>query len=178
MQPNECQIYCMESMSDGIAEGVPLPLSDRFKIWLTRQLGPSRTRTLKKAVARVASIRSGDSRSKRSKQVTADVQTPVYYLQAGDMVRVKTREEIEATLGHFSDLKGLVYMEPMWQFCGTQQRVHKPLQRFVDERELRVRKAKGIVLLEGLMCEGTEMFGPCDRSCFYFWREEWLEKIN
>jgi len=29
-----------------------------------------------------------------------------------------------------------------------------------------------------LHCQGTSDYGRCDRSCFYFWREEWLEKIN
>jgi hypothetical protein len=28
------------------------------------------------------------------------------------------------------------------------------------------------------MCKGTAEFGTCDRSCFVFWREEWLEKID
>ena len=64
------------------------------------------------------------------------------------------------------------------QYCGTTQRVHKRMERFVDERDLRVKRTKGIILLEGVMCQGTADFGSCDRSCFYFWREEWLEKIE
>jgi hypothetical protein len=28
------------------------------------------------------------------------------------------------------------------------------------------------------MCQGTKDFGRCDRSCFFFWREEWLEKLG
>ena len=54
----------------------------------------------------------------------------------------------------------------------------KPLARFVDERDLRVKKSSGIVLLEGVRCQGTADFGRCDRSCLLFWREEWLEKVN
>jgi len=27
-------------------------------------------------------------------------------------------------------------------------------------------------------CQGTPDLGRCDRSCFYFWREEWLEKLD
>ena len=34
-----------------------------------------------------------------------------------------------------------------------------------------------IVILDGVICEGTKDFGICDRACFYFWRVEWLEKI-
>jgi hypothetical protein len=54
----------------------------------------------------------------------------------------------------------------------------KPVKRFVDERDYRVKKAKGIILLEGLICEGTPDYGQCDRACFYFWRQEWLEKMD
>jgi len=56
--------------------------------------------------------------------------------------------------------------------------VFKTLSRFFDERDYQIRRAKGIILLEGVMCQGTALYGPCDRSCFYFWREEWLEKID
>jgi len=66
----------------------------------------------------------------------------------------------------------------MAEYCGTTQRVLKLMKRFVDERDLRVKKSSGIILLEGVMCKGTADFGSCDRSCFYFWREEWLEKVD
>jgi hypothetical protein len=35
-----------------------------------------------------------------------------------------------------------------------------------------------VAILDGVICNGTEDFGPCDRSCFFFWREEWLEKVD
>jgi hypothetical protein len=69
-------------------------------------------------------------------------------------------------------------MPEMAEYCGSTRRVLKPMNRFVDERELRVKKSKGIILLEGVMCQGTGGFGSCDRFCFVFWREEWLEKIH
>jgi hypothetical protein len=52
------------------------------------------------------------------------------------------------------------------------------VKTFVDERDCRVKKVKGVYLLEGVNCQGFELYGECDRACFYFWREEWLEKIN
>jgi len=41
-----------------------------------------------------------------------------------------------------------------------------------------VKKVKGVVLLDGVICRGTPAFGRCDRCCHLFWREEWLEKIE
>ena len=69
-------------------------------------------------------------------------------------------------------------MAEMAQYCGTIQRVFKSMSRFVDERDLKIKKSKGIILLEGVMCKGTADFGDCDRSCLHFWREEWLEKLE
>ena len=98
-------------------------------------------------------------------------------LEAGDWVKVRPRDDIEPTLDRWVELKGCGFMAEMWQFCGTPQRVMKPVRRFVDERDYQVKRANNIYLLEGLTCGGTELFGPCDRACFYFWRREWLEKI-
>jgi hypothetical protein len=94
------------------------------------------------------------------------------------MVRVRSREEIQATLNRWNQLRGCTFMEEMWRHCGTIQQVYKRVDRFLDERDYLVKRCKGTVLLEGLICEGTKNFGPCDRSCFYFWKEEWLEKLH
>ena len=89
-----------------------------------------------------------------------------------------TLEEIEATLNHWRQLKGCGFMPEMEGYCGTTQRVLKRVERFVDERDLLVKKARGIVFLDGVFCQGTADFGPCDRTCYFFWREEWLEKVG
>lgn len=99
-------------------------------------------------------------------------------LVAGDLVRVRSEEEIRATLNTWNELKGCMFMGAQRQYCGTTQRVLKSVERFVDERDYRVKRAKGLILLDGLICEGTPDYGRCDRACFYFWREEWLEKID
>jgi hypothetical protein len=98
-------------------------------------------------------------------------------LKVGDQVRVRTWEEIQATLDPFKELKGCAFLAEMKQFCGTTQRVFQVMERFLDERDYKVKKVKGVVLLEGVICRGTPVFGRCDRSCLLFWREEWLEKI-
>ena len=98
-------------------------------------------------------------------------------LKAGDMVRIRSIEEIEATLDENGKTKGCGFMKIQRTYCDTVQRVFKSMERFVEERDFKVKKCKGLVLLEGVMCEGNEIYGRCDRSCLIFWREEWLEKI-
>lgn len=99
-------------------------------------------------------------------------------LQPGDIVRVKSKKDIQSTLNRWNKLKGCAFMEEMWPYCGTQQRVFKRVNKFLDERDYLMKKCNNIVLLEGTICTGTKDFGPCDRSCFFFWRDEWLEKID
>lgn len=100
------------------------------------------------------------------------------HLQAGDRVRVRSKEEVQATLDNWNYLKGCGFMSEMWRFCGTEQTVRRPVRRFLDERDNHVKKCSGIVLLENVICDGTVDYGACDRSCFFFWREEWLEKLG
>jgi hypothetical protein len=97
-------------------------------------------------------------------------------LQPGDTVRVRSREQIEATLDNWNRLRGCTFMEEMWSYCGSHHRVLKPVHMFLDERDYTVKRCKGVYLLEKAICSGTRDYGRCDRSCFFFWREEWLAK--
>lgn len=111
-------------------------------------------------------------------QISARNLAPAVPLRAGDWVRVRSREEIVSTLDPFRELKGCAFLEDMYQYCGTRQRVLKVMQRFLDERDYKVKKVRGVVLLEDVICQGTPVFGRCDRCCFLFWREEWLERLE
>lgn len=99
-------------------------------------------------------------------------------LQAGERVRIRSKAEIQSTLDHWNSLKGCTFLEEMWPYCGTNQRVLKRMERFLDERDYRLKRTSGSVLLDGVICNGTIDFGKCDRSCFFFWREEWLERLE
>lgn len=98
-------------------------------------------------------------------------------IEPGDIIRVKSIHEIQSTLNRWNQLRGCGFMEEMTPFCGTEQKVFKRVERFLDERDYLMKKCKGIVILQDVYCTGTIDFGSCDRTCFFFWREEWLEKI-
>jgi hypothetical protein len=111
-------------------------------------------------------------------QMAARDFAPAIPFKTGEMVRVRSREEIDSTLDPFKELKGCAFLSEMYQYCDTQQRVLKAMQRFMDERDYKVKKVRGVILLENVICTGTPTFGTCDRCCFLFWREEWLEKVG
>ena len=133
---------------------------------------PGQVRVIKARSGRFLDFLSG----RRRKGPAPATERPKF--KAGDLVRVRPEEEIKATLDFWGQLRNCRFMSDMYPYCGTTQRVLKTVERFVDERDNRVKKSRGIVLLDGVYCQGTPDLGRCDRSCFYFWREEWLEKID
>jgi len=97
-------------------------------------------------------------------------------LQPGELVRVRSIDEILATLNRKRRCRGLLWMTGMRKYCGNQYRVYRRVERIVQETNGEFRNMKDTVLLEGVMCDG-KAFGGCDRSCFHFWREAWLERV-
>lgn len=98
-------------------------------------------------------------------------------MQKGDIVTIRSREEIQETLNRWNQLHGCAFTEEMWPYCGSVHEIYKRVEHFLDERDHIMKRSKRLVVLKNLYCEGTIDFGPCHRACFFFWREEWLKKI-
>ncbi len=98
-------------------------------------------------------------------------------LQPGEWVEVKSEQEILATLDAKGAYNGLRWMCNMRKFCGRRYRVYKRLETMLLESSGKYRQVKNTVLLEGAICDGQEWFG-CDRSCYHFWREVWLRRVE
>jgi len=98
-------------------------------------------------------------------------------LQPGELVEVKSVNEIVETLDERQKYKGLYFMPEMEKFCGKKFRVFKRAEIITLESTGEVRKLRvPTVFLEGVYCTG-ELHDGCDRSCFHFWREVWLKRI-
>ena len=153
-----------------------LPLISQIRLFFRRHLSMNARRKLKKYLHLNYLWRNGRTRQGELANQPA-FKGELLNLKAGEMVRVRSKEEIQATLDAEGKLKGCSFLNVMLPYCGTTQKVFKPVVRFVDERNYKIKNARGIVLLEGVMCAGTEFYGNCDRSCLFFWREEWLERV-
>jgi len=114
--------------------------------------------------------RRNDTNQSLKRSASAEIDT-------GNLVRIRTKAEIIDTLNAWNEFKGCAFIDDMWAYCGTTQRVFKKVEHFIDERDYRMKRVKGLVILENVYCQGTRVLGKCDRFCFFFWREEWLEKI-
>lgn len=177
MNTLKCQMHSVDTMQDGHIHPVPLPLRTRLRITLARKINPRFKRFLKKTLRRFT--RWASYRNHLPGTISElEVRPAVEALKSGDVVRIRPLSEIRATLDSKGQLKGCRFMSEMERYCGSVQRVYKPLERFLNEFDYTIRQSKGMVLLEDLFCEGVGEAGRCDRSCFFFWRMEWLEKID
>jgi metal-dependent hydrolase (beta-lactamase superfamily II) len=151
--------------------------SRRSKLMVRRLLSPGMERKYKNYINDLIN-RYCKATGRTTKPAATPAKGTSDNLKTGDWVRVRSLKEIAEIVNHWKQVKGCAFMPEMAKYCGTTQRVLKSMKRFVDERDLLIKKSNGIILLEGIMCEGTEDFGRCDRSCFRVWREEWLERIE
>ena len=102
-------------------------------------------------------------------------------LQPGDLVRVKSHEDIRATLSRNNKNRGLSFDVEMVPFCGRVYRVGTRVDRFIDEKTGRMMSLKTpAVILEGVTCQSRfskrRMF--CPRALHSWWREVWLERVS
>jgi hypothetical protein len=98
-------------------------------------------------------------------------------LKPGELVRVRSKDEIMATLNERMENRGLGFEEEMARYCGTVTRVQSVVERCVDERtgELLTMKTP-CVTLENVVCQGLHSLN-CPREFVPFWREIWLERV-
>jgi hypothetical protein len=109
--------------------------------------------------------------------------TPVEHLdlQAGELVRIKSHDEILGTLDTSSRNRGLYFDAEEVPYCGGSYRVLRRVNRIVNERTGKMRIMKTpCVILDSVVCESrySECRLFCPRSIYAYWREIWLERVD
>lgn len=101
----------------------------------------------------------------------------VLNLRVGEVVRVRTQEEILATLDEKSELDNLPFMPEMLQFCGKRMTVHKVAHKLCDTIGASgMRRMERSVHLTGARCDGSA-HGGCQTACSLYWKEAWLRRV-
>jgi hypothetical protein len=98
-------------------------------------------------------------------------------LQPGELVEIKSKQEILETLDSKSMNRGLRFDGEQLKYCGQQARVLRRVERIIDERTGKMLHFKGdCIVLEGVTCTGTYN-QYCPRSIYPYWREIWLRRV-
>jgi hypothetical protein len=99
-------------------------------------------------------------------------------LQPGEIVEVKSREEIFATLDEADKTQGLRFDSEMLKYCGQRARVLRRIEKIIDEKTGRMLRIKrDCVILSGVICTG-EYHRSCPRAIYPYWREAWLRRVE
>src|SRR5579864_6807635 len=100
-------------------------------------------------------------------------------LRHGDLVEVKSPDEIVQTLDAEGASDHLPFMPEMIEFCGRRFRVSKRALTicFSGPGLRRGFNADDVVTLDGVRCSGIA-HGGCQKACMVFWREAWLRKVE
>jgi hypothetical protein len=119
---------------------------------------------------------SAPNQSTPEKGVTKTSRQGASHFRRGDLVRVRSLDEIVATLDADAKLAGLPFMPEMVPCCGSTFRIFRRAEKTCVEGT-GMRKMENTVFLEGLRCDGSAHDG-CQRGCLFFWKEAWLEKAD
>jgi hypothetical protein len=99
-------------------------------------------------------------------------------LRPGDLVRIKSKDEIAATLDTTNRNRGLSFDGEMSNYCGRTARVRARVNRLIEESTGEMVDIKSdCIILEGVVC-AADYHRFCTRAIYPYWREIWLEKVH
>jgi len=100
-------------------------------------------------------------------------------LQPGELVRVKSHEEILRTLNTANRNRGLFFDAELVPYCGGIYRVLRRVTKILDEKTGKMQEMKNpCIVLDSVVCQSRysacRMF--CPRGIYSYWHEIWLER--
>jgi hypothetical protein len=99
-------------------------------------------------------------------------------LQPGELVRIKSKSDIEATLDEALHNRGLGFDPEMTIYCGRTARVRGRVNRIVDEHTGEMIEIKSdCIMLDRVVCK-ADYHVFCPRQIYSYWREIWLERVT
>ena len=102
-------------------------------------------------------------------------------LQPGELVQIKSKEEIIRTLDVNNRNRGLSFDIEMVPYCGGIYRVLRRVEKIINEKTGKMMKfGNDCIVLEEVVCRScysrNRLF--CPRSIYPYWREIWLTRIK
>lgn len=102
-------------------------------------------------------------------------------LQPGELVRIRSYQEILATINEDGRNRGMSFDPEMVPYCGHTYRVLDRVHKIINEKTGKMlHLANDCIVLEGVVCQArySKHRRFCPRSIYAYWREIWLERID
>lgn len=104
--------------------------------------------------------------------------TGILNLLSGELVEIKSFDEILDTVDKHGKNRGLSFYHDMKKYCGKQFIVRNRLERMIDETTGEMMEVRNTVILDEVICSYEYAFMGCPRARFQFWREIWLRRVK
>jgi hypothetical protein len=99
-------------------------------------------------------------------------------LRVGELVEVRSQDEILATLDDNCELDSLPFMPEMLEYCGERFTVYRVAHKLCDTMTATgMRRMHDAVHLAGVRCNG-QAHGGCQTACLIYWKEAWLQRVD
>jgi len=162
--------------------GRPLSVPERFKNFLKKKMKRIVLKGKYLAGRGLKGIRRKKGIEWKPIEKTSVLIPDTLNLRPGEKVRVRELSEIKKTLDSHHKYQGLEYTPAMDGFCGGTFTVFNRIENAFDERRWKMSRVKNVVLLKDVFCDGESGMGldwdGCDRRCFLWWKEAWLERLS
>ena len=102
-------------------------------------------------------------------------------LQRGELVEIRSKADIEATVNRDNRNRGLNIDEEMTIFCGGRYRVTTRVDRIINEQTGEMMEFRNpCIVLDGVFCRGEYSAKRlmCPRRITAYWREIWLKRVE
>lgn len=101
-------------------------------------------------------------------------------LQPGELVRVKSHNEILETVDANNKNRGMYWDAELVPYCGGTYQVLKRVTKLIDEKTAKLVEMKTpCIVLDRVVCQAR--YSPCRMLCpksmYPYWREIWLERV-
>ncbi|MCC7003267.1 MAG: hypothetical protein IT357_14000 [Gemmatimonadaceae bacterium] len=107
--------------------------------------------------------------------------TEILNLQVGELVEVRSGDEIDATITPDGKNRGMRYDMEMRKYSGHRYRVQMRVDKLIDEKTGKMVPMKNpCIQLENVYCraECTDRRLGCPRASNTYWREIWLRRVE
>ena len=105
---------------------------------------------------------------------------PPLDLQPGEWVRVRSADDVRATLNERGSNRGLWFDREMMMLCGKVFQVRGRISRIISEKDkAMINLSNDCIILENAVCKSEYSISRwfCPRQAYPFWRECWLERV-
>jgi len=103
------------------------------------------------------------------------------HVRPGELVRIRTYQEILATLDENGLNRGMWFDAEMVPYSGKTYRVLDRVNTIINEKTGKMQHLKNAcIMLEGVVCLAcySKYRRFCPRSIYPYWREVWLERVQ